>query len=163
MGIEKIKNQFWKEVLLVYLEKKRIYVNEEITKGTIGNQLIFNNSLIKYKGKVLHFQTWRQTGFHCIRDLIQNDTLLTLNEVQRKIGKNKAMVLFEYNALSNAIPNQWKEWITEGLESDQKLEYDAEIELFKNKPKVIKEYLKNKPKAEKTQTIAGTFWKRKLI
>ena len=157
-----IQNAFWKEVILVFLEKKHNYKMQEVMSNTVGNQVIFNNCLIKYRGQTLDFKQWRKRGVDRIKDICDNNRIMTIEEIQHKTQQNYAITIFEYNAIINAIPNQWKEWIENGIGPQQPLEFDNEIEIFNTKSSVIRKYLENKKTNSTVKATAVEFWKRKL-
>ena len=111
---------------------------------------------------MMDFKRWRKVGIFSLKDLVVNNRIVTLREMQTKLQQNNANTFFEYNTIINAIPQQWKEWVRNGLEQQQPLEYDTEIDTFKNKPRVIREYLKQKTNTEIIKPLAIAFWKRKL-
>ena len=85
-----------------------------------------------------------------------------MEEIQNKISKNKAAIIFEYNSLINALPNEWKEWINR---KDQHTENNfnyPEANLYDGKSNYIRKVLKNKAENKAARVNAADFWQRKL-
>lgn len=159
-GIDRIENEFWKEVVCNYVESKTLYTHEMTNTTNFQNQLLFNNSLITYKHKTLFFHTWTDKGIEQIKHIVhQNENrLLTLEELQEMIGTNRANVMIEYNILMNAIPKEWIRWIQAGERSENELECEARS--YNKSPKEIKIML---PEYNLTAMPCATqFWKRKF-
>lgn len=71
--------QFYKEVFTAFNEcktQKSIDTVEEILR-----QNIWFNVNFKYKGKVLYFQNWFESGFHYVKDLVNDNGFKSLNEI----------------------------------------------------------------------------------
>ena len=67
----------------------------------------FFNEEIKYHNVPLHFPKWIQSNILYVLDLFQNNHFLDYKELVR-ICKNYPGLIFEYNALINSIPKNWK-------------------------------------------------------
>jgi hypothetical protein len=53
--LKRIENEFWQNVVCAVLDTKVLSKAEDINEHSILNQLIFNNTCIKYKGSTLFF------------------------------------------------------------------------------------------------------------
>ena len=97
-------------VVCTVLDHKTLHKNDEINEASVLGEMIFNNNCVKYKEKTLFLFRWVHKGIERIKHIVHNTEkrLLTLDEIQSKIGFNKANILFEYNALLNALPSRWK-------------------------------------------------------
>ena len=159
-GIDRLDNGFWKEVLKTYLDSKTLIKLEEISRNNYLNQLLFNNDLIKYKGKTLFFQNWQSAGVDQIRDIVHpsENRLLLLDEINAHIWQNRAYTLFEYNALVNSIPPLWIQWIQSGERGTEIP--GSEAYKLNTKPK----YIRNILNAKKDTLLPHSyfFWSRKL-
>lgn len=92
--------QFYKEVFTAFNEcktPKSIDTVEEILR-----QNIWFNVNFKYKGKVLYFQNWFESGFHYVKDLVNDNGFRSLNEIAT-ILKSKRNYLCEYLTLKNVF------------------------------------------------------------
>ena len=107
-----INSPFWRTVIHTHLDTKSIIKMEEVNETNFHMQTLWNNVSVKYKDKTLFFQDWEQAGIERVNDIIKEDEsrLLTIDEVNRIIQKHPANILFQYNALMNALPVQWKQW-----------------------------------------------------
>ena len=74
-----------------------------------------------FKNKPLYFQQWNNKGIEQMKDIIhtEENRLLKSEEITRKLGRNRADTIFEYNALYNAIPKQWINWIQNGRHTEE--------------------------------------------
>jgi hypothetical protein len=126
--------------------------------------MLFNNNLISYKKKVLFFPKWQEIGLEQVKDVIniKEKRLLSLEEIQTLTGQNTANTIFEYNALINAIPRSWLEWIQKISETDSDQTRFCEASMYNTKPKDIKKILENKGRNTSLSPHACDFWRRKL-
>ena len=159
--IDLINNEFWENALCTYFNNKTILGQTEVSNDSFHSQLLFNNQCIKYKSQVLFFKDWQQKGVEQIKDIINSkeNRLLSLQEMQEKIGKNRAAsVILEYNLVCNAIPKLWLEWISKGEKGT--VEDICQATRFNNKPR----YIKNILAAQKDHVSPRSqeFWWRKL-
>ncbi|XP_076460297.1 uncharacterized protein LOC143293374 [Babylonia areolata] len=101
-GLDKMKSAFWKEVL-----KATTALNTERQVENTRTEPIWNNKNIKYKGKTIFFTRWAKAGINYLQDLWTTGNLMTYEQIKDIVGSHAGLVL-EYNALINAIPNEWK-------------------------------------------------------
>ena len=157
--IERIDNDFWKEVLKAYLQFKTPIHLEHVSKSNFHSQLLFNNDLIKYKNKTIFFPNWQKKGIEKIKDIIHptENRLLTLTEISN-IVHNQANTIFECNALINSIPLPWIQWIHRGERDTELLTLD--VSKFNTKPKYIKKILN--VVREEVLPCSFFFWRRTM-
>ena len=138
--------------------------NEDVNKSNFIKQHIFNNRLIKYKNKVLFFPNWADKGIEKFYDIIncQEKRLLTVKEIQDLIGHN-ANIVFQHNALINAVPKQWISWLREE-EVQQNDEMNVNPTCMAGMYNTKIRNIKKIDKAAKIPTvpIANEIWTRKL-
>ena len=135
-----IKNKFWENVLRAYLDEKDLTKSTNVNPSNILDQHLFNNTLIHYQYSVMYFKEWIKKCIIEIKNIVQTteNRLLTLEEITNIIGHHKAQALFQYNALVNALPQQWKVWIKDGnfttnktAETHMACSYNTEIKSIK--------------------------------
>ena len=83
--------------------------------------------------------------------------LLSLVEIRALRGQNSAKVIFEYNALVNAIPKQWFEWLR-GEINDVYIRLPCEGMLYNVKAKQVKKILMTNK--QNTVPTACSFWQK---
>ena len=66
---------------------------------------------------------------------------LSLVEIRALLGQNSADAIFEYNALVNAIPKQWFEWLRGENNDVYYIRPPCEAVLYNAKPKQVKKML----------------------
>ena len=107
-GLNKVDNIFWKQIWITYADNKNLINMTEIDNKNYRMQPLFNNSLVKYRNKIVHFETWikQYRPIQQVRDLIHTNEnrLLSMEEVVNLVGQNRANTIFQYNAIVNAIP-----------------------------------------------------------
>ena len=81
--------------------------NREPAMVSIRTEPIWNNKNIKFKGHPLFYSNWCKAGIVYLQDLWVNGHILRYEQIEQTVGKNGGL-LFEYNALFNAIPESWK-------------------------------------------------------
>lgn len=144
---------------------KKVTKVDSIKRHKIGKQLLFNNKIIQFKGKVLNFKKWREKGLITLQDIFktEDNRFMTLVEIQDLIDQNRAITLFQYNALMNAIPPIWINWIMENdTYFDGELQQNAEAKYFDTKPKYIKIHLSKITKSTPIVPQVVGMWNRKL-
>ena len=132
----------------------------DFTEKGFRLQPLFNNSLVKYRGNILFYKNWVEKGIESVKDIIHpnENRILSLQELQNNIGQNRANIIFQYNAIMNAIPRQWLQWIQAGLREEEIQQSDASI--LNRKLKEIRMHMQQKK--EKVTPTASSFWVRKL-
>ena len=81
--------------------------NRKPAMDSIRTEPIWNNKNIKFKGHPLFYSNWCKAGIVYLQDLWVNGHILRYEQIEQTVGKNGGL-LFEYNALVNAIPESWK-------------------------------------------------------
>ena len=163
-NINDIQNDFWKQVIMTYADHKISGNVKAVTPDNFQDQLLFYNDFIQYKGKHLYFQKWKEKRIEYVKDIIHatENRLLTLEEIETLLGYRRANTLFEYNALQNAIPTSWLEWIHEGrILRDTHQPDTCEAKGLNKQLKDIKK-LQRKNKTTSVIPCANLFWHRKL-
>ncbi len=107
VGLNKICSHFLRRAIEAWLDGMKIATVDDVGTTQICHQNIWNNILIRYKNRPLFIPRWIQKGITSLGDLFQNDQWLSYNEVREIIGHSGGL-LFEYNAIMNAIPLAWK-------------------------------------------------------
>ena len=128
-------------------------------------QTLWNNVNIKYKGELLFFKDWKRAGIERVNDIIKEDhsRLLTLEEITRIVQTHPAIVLFQYNALINAVPEQWKRWVVQCGYLHTQQQHIFDISKYCQKPKLIRNMLcENDTNKDRIKTCAEGFWRRKV-
>ena len=162
--LETIQNDFWKNVLVTFLNCKILLTANDINIHNFFNQSLFNNQLILYKRNVLYFASWKRSGLEKVKDIINMDEnrLLSMEEIQNLVEQTNAITLFEYNALVNALPRSWKEWISAGNFQVENTE-ESEVAIFNTKPKYIKQIVADKwENSTEITPYACNVWHQKL-
>ena len=138
-----VKSPFWRAVMHAHLDSKPPIGLEEVSENNFQMQTLWNNNNIKYKGKGLFFQNWKNAGFERVNHIIKKDDarLLFIDEITDIIHINPASIIFEYNALVNAFPNQWKQWILEHGYLPIQQPYLFDVNKYRQKPKGIRAML----------------------
>jgi len=71
-------------------------------------QIVWNNDVVTINRKTLFYRDWIEAGFIFIYDLFDDDGLIYSFEYFRRRIKRTGSVLFQYFALCNALPSEWK-------------------------------------------------------
>ena len=96
----KITNVFWRDVLKCWAEYN--YWQEKRTE----NQIIWYNSEIQIKGKVIFWKDVKQWGLKYVHQLFDKGEFKSEEEVEREYG----LTIMRYNSLKSAIPKEWIEF-----------------------------------------------------
>ena len=164
-GTDSIKNSFWKNALCLYLDYKPLVALNSITIENVLDQQLFNNDLIRFKGKVLYYPKWIEQGVVKVKHLLNNiKTIMTQAEIQSKIDQNPANTMFQYHALLNAIPKEWKrQWLSSVCTINQ-LEVTQVNEAGKldTKIKFLKDLVKGNGNDLFTKPTGQEFWEKKF-
>ena len=103
-AVNKIDSHFWREAI-----KARTLMNKNIDPAidSIRTEPMWNNKNIKFKGHPLLYSNWCKAGIVYLQDLWVNGHIMSYKRSEHTVGTNGGL-LFEYNALVNAVPESWK-------------------------------------------------------
>jgi hypothetical protein len=162
-GLDKIKSGFWKTVLCTFLDAGKLTTEDEIDSGNLLSQHLWNNSLIQYKHNLLFYPEWKRQGIEYIQDIIKENEqrLLTLEEIKEKIVYDRGSIIFDYNAVVNAIPKTWLHWIVnkQTVESENERAIVKKLYQYLKKPKDLLRLIVNK---DNLRPCSVGFWQHKL-
>ena len=157
-GLDKIKNGFWKAVLCT------LTTDNEINSENVYFQQLWNNSLIQYKYNLLFYPQWKRQGIEYIKDITKDNEkrLLTLEEIKQIIVSNRGSTVLDYNAIINAIPKHWLDWISANKQTTE-LEIDQvtikKLDQYLKKPTDLLKLIVNK---DNIIPCSVGFWQHKL-
>ena len=156
-GLDKIRNCFWKAVLCTYLDTDKLSTEKEINSEKIYFQQLWNNSLIQYKHNLLFYPEWKRQNIEYIKDITKDNEkrLLTLEEIKQIILNNRGSIVLDYNAIINAIPKPWLDWISANKQT-------TELEIDQVTIKKLDQYLKKPTDLLKLIVNKVGFWQYKL-
>ena len=109
------------ETDFVNLFSAHIYRAQNLQPNFIQKTFIFilleqlwNTCLIQYKHDLLFYPEWKRKGIEYIKDITKDNEkrLLTLEEMKQIIVKYRGSIVLDYNAIINAIPKHWLDWIS---------------------------------------------------
>ena len=159
---------FWSKVSKTWSEVSKSVLSLDEDKNDIITEPLFHNLNIKYKGNTLFFKKWMDNGICRIQHItkLQNGkySFKNFQDIQLIIG-NDAQLIFQYNAINNAIPQKWKDVLNHlnnldsGNQSDlinkQILKF---IKFMNQNSRMIREKIEN----PKNIMCNENFWKRRL-
>ena len=162
---DNIKSFFWKEVLQSWFSFKINIDNEVNTIVDILSQPIFLNSEIKYKGKSIYIKQFVKANVRFVVDIINNKQLRNHDNIKELINSYPGLV-FDINAICNALGNSWKSKLNEIKIPDIN---DAIIKsstipvnvshIFNKNNKEIRDIINN---SKNNSPCCENFWRRKL-
>ena len=136
-----------------------------ITNVDILSQPLFLNSYIQYKDKSLYIKSFINGKLVFLVDLLQNKHLMNFHDIQQSIDTYPGL-LFDHNAIVNAIPKNWKLQLTEIDDQDiqKAISRTATIpeiakQLFEKDNKIIRKVFNN---SKCNIPCSQNFWKNKL-
>ena len=94
---------------MAWLDTKTTIDLNSIEEIDVYNQVLWNNNIIRYKGKSLMFKPWISAGYVYVGDLFLDDVYLTLEQLEHKLGQPKALLAFQYFALYNPLTETWRQ------------------------------------------------------
>ena len=95
-GINRIKNSFWKQVLIDWLNSK-----PDDSSILSPESPIFNNKNIKYKNKTLFFPQVLKIGMTKIKHFFTNDCIIPFTVFKERLSSPDCLLL--YNCIFNAL------------------------------------------------------------
>ena len=105
-GFGLIQSKYWCDVLKPWLDKNSN--NLEVTPCSVEDQNLWNNDDIKFKQNVLLFREWVNDGIYKLGHMFDDEgNFRTVNDIIEIVG-NSAVRQFQYNAVYNAIPAEWR-------------------------------------------------------
>ena len=102
-----IDSEFWKQVACTWTNLTYAIGDQISTPEEILQQPIFLNSAITYHGRPLHFPFWIKNKIIFMHDLFPNGTFIDFKTLSNKFKRYPGLI-FDYNALYNSIPDNWK-------------------------------------------------------
>ena len=159
----RIMSKFWKDAISIWRLAKTKISKEYIETTDVLSEPIFNNVHIMYKGRILYFRKWVESGVKYIRDIVVNKRIKAYDELRRSVG-NHPSFFFEYSAVINALPKEWKEKIKDIDLSNNNYTFVENIiekvfRLLKKHNSIIRAVLANDSHSE---ACGRGFWLRKL-
>ena len=109
-GLRCLKNNFWWSVIHAWVQcNSNLNITDDVVPMSHQeDQRLWNNCNIMYKGKALLFPKWIEAGLYKMGQLFNgSESFCTINEISNLVGASPNL-WFEYNALYNALPRQWK-------------------------------------------------------
>ena len=110
-GFDKVCNRFWKNIIHTWLDKnstERAHFSD-ISPQFVEDESLWNNEYICYKGRPLYFSKWAQAGINKVGHMFdETGSLLSLDQVRAVVG-HSADIWFNYNAICNALPSDWRQ------------------------------------------------------
>ena len=105
-------SKFWTDVINTWVDMNKTVIKQtnNILHNSIYAEPLFNNQQILYKGQSLCYRHWLNNGVLYFKDICTEGRLITFTELKKKI-KDHPCLIFEYNALVNAIPKSWLDFI----------------------------------------------------
>ena len=74
----------------------------------ILNEVIWNNSNIRFQNKILMFPKWQRAGIVKLKHIIdRNGQWKSPNDLSTLIGLQPMMFNFQFSKIKKAIPSQW--------------------------------------------------------
>ena len=101
-----VKNWFWKNAACSWSSLHNNLKGDPSSVQSILSQPIFLNSNIQYKKSSLIFPRWIKNNILFICDIVEQGSLKSRNDLVGSVG-NYALLIFEHNALINALPAEW--------------------------------------------------------
>ncbi len=157
IGLYKIKSEFWKKTIIAWLDHHKVYTYDDITADHIKNQSLWNNSIIRYQGRVLFFTKWLANGILTVGDLYNGDQIMSFPQLEDKMGRAPALLL-QYNVVINALPHEWRNIAQDATYNRSPSFLENDISVLSS-PKVRELITKRKWK----QPCSVNFWTNKYV
>ena len=99
-------SKYWCDVLKTWLDKNSNSL--EVASCSVEDQNLWNNDDIKFKQNVLFFKEWINAGIYKLGHMFNDEGYLrSVNDIITIVG-NSAARQFQYNAVFNVIPAEWR-------------------------------------------------------
>ena len=151
-GMDEIKSEFWSEVLRIWLD------NNHVTNGLEFNPMLWNNTNFVYGNNVIFFKDWAENGITSIDNVIEQNNILSYDEICRVIGHTARRVL-EYNVVKVVVDrylNSYNQNIVRTRNLNDPPHFHNKIVKDAKEIRNILTTLKN------PQPCSTNFWKRKF-
>ena len=110
------------------------------------------------------YPEWKRQGIEYIKDITKENEkrLLTLDEMKQTTLNNRGSIVLDYNAIINAIPKPWLDWISANKQTTD-LEMDQvtikKLDQYLKKPTDLVKLIVNK---DNVIPCSVGFWQHKL-
>ena len=151
-GLGLITSQFWRQALKVWIDNNS---DQAVPLNNYYDQVIWNNDRIRFKHNVLFWKSWCNK-FNYVGDLFVDDSFATLDQAKNSLGKN-ATVHFQYFALFNALPADWRFPQVEDWHINEPMFCKEKVSQFSTKSVRI-----NLVKKREKTPGSVSFWRRKF-
>ena len=78
----------------------------------IQNEIIWNNTNIKFQNKLLYFKMWHEKGVVKINQLIENGSWKDFEQINEMMRTNSLSTIFQYARIKTAFPRFWLDKLT---------------------------------------------------
>ena len=102
VGMENIRSEFWKDVVLTWLKQNENGKILHLDSLRIIDRPLFNNNNITYKGKPLYLEKTLKKGVLSVRDFVKEGNLITIDDFLYKVGYYPRANL-DYFVIFNAL------------------------------------------------------------
>ena len=150
-GLGYIKSEFWKQVLITWLDNMQNLKNNSIIEVNHSN--LWNNTQIVFRNKPLFFKDWVNAGICFISDIITDDQILSFEDLCQKVGR-KATRQFEYNALHTSLRARTAHTLLQFSNSDQ----DKEVKI---QNKITSRIIRIELSKSTVEPCGQRFWQQK--
>ena len=147
-GLFLVKSFFWKTVLITWLD-------HNVHKESIS-PCLWNNMLIRCQSQVLFFKDWIKCGIINVRDIYNDNQLITLQQLCDKVGNSPSRII-EYNVVKSALHRALRT-TPDLLDSTQ-----VQKAVFNNKTLIsVREFRQELTSVKIVTPCSVSFWKRKF-
>ncbi len=152
IGLENIKNKFWKKVVQTWCENNKNL--ETKTEEINVSDPIFNNNRVKYNSKILFLPESIKRGIYYVGDVTTNGRIISYAEFEEKIGQN-ARSFLDYTLIKGSLENK-----TITYDNNSRI---RELFCGKNIEKIKRKDIYNLIKEEELPNHIINFWARKQV
>ena len=96
-GLSTVTSVFWKNVIKTWLKYNKISNNHSSKMACL-----WNNTEITYQNSVLYFRKWAEGGFTFVYDLLQDNILLSFENIEAILGPSPSLYM-EYMVVYSAV------------------------------------------------------------
>ena len=117
---------FYVDLLATWAE---IHFVNLLQVADVSNEIIWNNTNIRYLNETLYFKDWVKNGILQVKQLIENGSWKNHEQIYKIMNSNSLLISFQYGKIKKALPPVWFDYLCtrQSMQNTQEDLYKKEV------------------------------------